>query len=165
MNDEIKSSIIDKGHYTEVEYPFKIKPNFSTLGSIVENEPQGALVGFVFDDSIGILLGFHETILWEDYNISQNPVVISSFDNTFIHTDIVQGMIFKCKRSGKKHKFTMDVDPGYRFIEKFRDGLQWYVMDNKGFISSINIKLKNENGEIVSFKGQSITFRLSIKEV
>ena len=35
----------------------------------------------------------------------------------------------------------------------------------KDFISNISFKLRNENGEIVSFNGQSITFRLSIKEV
>ena len=33
-------------------------------------------------------------------------------------------------------------------------------MDTKEFISSINLKLKNENGNLVSFNGQSITFRL-----
>ena len=33
------------------------------------------------------------------------------------------------------------------------------------FISSNNFKLKNENNELVSFNGQSVTFRLSIKEV
>ena len=39
------------------------------------------------------------------------------------------------------------------------------MLEYKGFISSINFKLRNENGEIVSFNGQSITFGLSIKEV
>ena len=59
----------------------------------------------------------------------------------------------------------MDVDPGYKFIEKFQGGIQWYMVENKDFISNISFKLRNENGEIVSFNGQSITFRLSIKEV
>ena len=36
--------------------------------------------------------------------------------------------------------------------------------DQKIFLSII-FKLKNENGTLVSFKGQSITFRLSIEEV
>ena len=39
------------------------------------------------------------------------------------------------------------------------------MMDTKDIFSSICFKLKNENSEIVSFNGQSITFRLSIKEV
>ena len=28
LNNEIKRIIIDEGHYTEVDYPFKFKPNF-----------------------------------------------------------------------------------------------------------------------------------------
>ena len=59
----------------------------------------------------------------------------------------------------------MDVDPGYKYIEKFRGGVQWYMMETKDFISSNNLKLINENGNLVSFNGQSVTFRLSIKEV
>ena len=74
-------------------------------------------------------------------------------------------MIFKGKRSGIIHNFTMDVDPAYKYIEKFQGGVQWYMMHTKDIISSINFKLKNENNQLVSFNGQSLTFRLSIKEI
>ena len=40
LNNEIKRIIIDEEHYTEAKYPFKIKPNFSTLGSIIEISTQ-----------------------------------------------------------------------------------------------------------------------------
>ena len=70
-------------------------------------------------------------------------------------------MIFKGKRSGIIFNFTMDVHPGYKYIHKF----QWYMMESKDNISSICFKLKNENNELVSFNGQSVTFRLSIKEI
>ena len=40
LDDEIRRMIIDEGHYTEANYPFTNKPNFSTLGSIVETAPQ-----------------------------------------------------------------------------------------------------------------------------
>ena len=165
LNDEIKWILNDKKYYTEANYPFKIKPNFSTLGSIVEIKPQGAMIGFVFDNSIGYLLGFNETILWEEYNLSPNLVDILSFDIIFIETDIAQGMIFKGKRSGIIQKFSIDVSPGYKYIEKFRGGKQWYMMQTKDFISSVNLKLKIENGELVSFNGQSVTLGLSIKEL
>ena len=79
----------------------------------------------MFDDSIRNFLGFHETILWQEYNLPQNPVDILSFDNTFLECDIAKGMIFKGARSNIFHNFTMDVDPGYEYIENFRGNIQW----------------------------------------
>ena len=114
---------------------------------------------------MGNLLGFNEIILYDEYNLSPNPVDILSFDNIFLETDIAQGKIFEGKRSGNIHNFAMDVDPGYKYIENFRGGVQCYMMNTKDFISSINFKLKNENDDFVSFNGQSITFRLSTKDV
>ena len=83
LNNEIKRNIIDEGHYTEVEYPFHIKPDFNTLGSIIEIFPQGPVITFVPDNSMGDLLGFNKTTIFEEYNLSPNPVVILSFDNIF----------------------------------------------------------------------------------
>ena len=36
LDKELKMIIIGEDHFTEANYPFKIKPNFSTLGSIIE---------------------------------------------------------------------------------------------------------------------------------
>ena len=165
LNNEIKRIIIDEGHYTESNYPFTIKPNFSTLGSIIETSPQGPIISFMFDDSIRDLLGFNARTLYEEYTLSNNPVDILSFDNIFVGTDIAKGMIFKGKRTGIIMNYTMDVDPGYKYIEKFHGGVQWHMLESKDVISSICFKLKNENNQLVSFNGQSITFRLSIKEI
>ena len=164
MNDEIKRITIDKGHYTEGDYPFTIKANYSTLRSIIEFMPQGSIISFVFNDSIRNLLGFHETILHKEYNLSPNPVDILAFDSIFLQSDIVKGMIFK-GRSGIIHTWTMTVDPGYIYVEKFAGGITWYMAETRDVISSTSFKLKNENNELVSFNGQSISFRLSIKEI
>ena len=129
MNNEIKRIIIDEEHYTETNYPFKIKPNFSTLGSIIEISTQVPVITFVPDDSIRDLLGFNRTTIFEEYNLSPNPVDILSVDKIFLESNIARGMIFKGKRSGIIHNFTMDVDPGYKYIEKFRGGVQWYMME------------------------------------
>ena len=122
-------------------------------------------ISFTASDSIGSLLGFNKRTIYDEYNLSDNLVDILSFGNIFIESDIAQGMIFKGRRSGIIHNFTIDVDPGYKDIEKFRGGISWYMLESKDFISSINFKLKNENSQLVSFNGQSVTFRLSIKEV
>ena len=165
LNNEIKRIIIDEDHNTEANYPFKIKPNFSTLGSFFEISPQGPIFSFLVDDSIRDLLGFNARTLYEEYNLSPNPVDILSFNNLFIETDIAKRMIFKEKRSGIIMNFTMQVSPGYKFIDRFERGVQWYMMEAKNVISSICFKLKNEIIELVSLNGQSISFRLSIKEI
>ena len=56
----------------------------------------------------------------------------------------------------------MDVDPGYNYFEKFRGGVQWYMMESKAIIPSNIFILENENNQVIPFNGQSISFRLSI---
>ena len=119
----------------------------------------------MFDDSIRDPLGFHAITFYEKYFLSPCPVDIPSFDNIFLECDIAQGMIFKGERSGIFLNFTMDVDRGYKYIEKFSGVFTWYMMEAKDIVSSICFKLKNENGNLVSFNGQSLTFRLSITEI
>ena len=165
LNDEIKRIIIDDEHYTEANYPFTIKPNFSALGSIIEISPQGLIISFMFDDSIKDLLGFNARTLHEEHNLSNNPVDILSFDYIFLECDIAQGMIFKGRKSNNIHKWTMTVDPGYKYVEKFSGGISWYMIQSKDIISSICFKLKIENGNLLSFHGQTITFRLLIKKI
>ena len=110
-----------------------IKPNFSTLGSIIEIQLQGPIIGFVYDDSVRNLLAFNETILYKEDNLSPSPVVILSLDNIFRECDIAQGMILKGGRSGVIHNLTLEIDAGYKKIEKFRGGIQWYMMNTKDF--------------------------------
>ena len=86
------------------------------MGSLFEVKPQGSIIGFVFDESFGNLLGFNETIIREEYKLSPNPVDILSFDKIFLECDIAKRMIFQGRRSGLIDIFTMDVAPGYIYI-------------------------------------------------
>ena len=140
LNAEIKRIIIDEGHFAEADHTFTIKPNFSTLGSIIEKSPQGPIVSFVFDDSIRSLLGFHENKLYKENNLSPNPVDILSFDNIFLETNLAQGMIVRGKRSGTIHIWTLTVDLGNKYVEKFACGISWYMKESKDFVSSISFK-------------------------
>ena len=111
LNKEIKRIIVNEEYQTESNYLFTIKPNISALGSIIEISTQGPIITFAPDDSVGDLLGFNKTMLFEEYNLSTNPVDVLSFDNNFPERIIAQGMLFRGKRSGISHNPTMDVDP------------------------------------------------------
>ena len=151
LNNEIKSIILREGHFTEAIYPFTIKPTFPKLRSIIENSPQGPIISFIIDDSMRGLLDFKARTFYEEHILSPNRVVILSFDNVFIERDIARATIFKAKRFGIIHNFTMDVDPGYKYIEKLRDGVQSYMMESRYSFSCICFKIKKENGISESF--------------
>ena len=144
--------------------PFTIKPNFLTLGSVIEISTEGPVITFVPDDGTRDLLGFKKTTIYEEYNLTPNPDDFLSFHNIFFDINIAQGMIFRSKRNGIILNSTTGVDPGYKQIENFRGGVQWYMIESKENNITSCFKLKNENNEQVSFNGQSITLRLSIKE-
>ena len=93
------------------------------------------------------------------YNLSPNLVAILSFDNIFLECDFAQRMIFRGKRNRPIDNFTINVNPGYKHIEKFHGGVQWYMMQCKDFFSSISFGLKKANSILVSFNDQSITLR------
>ena len=146
LNNEIKRVIIGDGYFTEATYPFTIKPNFSTLGSIVEmpSNIKSSQIVFTRNEGIRDLLGFKPKVIHEEYTLSDYPVDILSFDNFFLESNIAQGMIFRGKRNGITHNFTMDVDPGYIYIEKFHGGVQWYMMESEDIFSSISFRLKSK---------------------
>ena len=59
----------------------------------------------------------------------------------------------------------MTVNPRYKYLESLAGGVTWYMTETKDAILSISFKLKTEIKELVSINGQSISFRLSIKEI
>ena len=52
LNFENEKIITEEGLFFEIDYPLKIKPKFSNLGSIIENSRQEPLIGFALDYSI-----------------------------------------------------------------------------------------------------------------
>ena len=98
LNYEIKRIIIDESHFTEAGYPFTIKPNFSSFGSIITIFTQGPMITFQPDDSIKDLLGFIKTTVYEENNLSSKPVDILSFDKIFLEFNIADGRTFRGKR-------------------------------------------------------------------
>ena len=76
LNIDKKGNIIEEGHFTKIDYPFTIKPNFSTIGSsIIEISRQEPIFTFLPNDSIGDLLKFNATTINEDYNLSPTLLI------------------------------------------------------------------------------------------
>ena len=97
---EIERNFFEEGRFTEVYYPFTIKPKVLNLGSVIENSRLEPIFTFLPIDSIQDLFGVNATTLFEKYNPSHNLVDTLAFHNIILETDIAQGTIFKGRRSG-----------------------------------------------------------------
>ena len=82
LNNEIKRIVIAEMYFKEATYSFTIKSKFTTLGSIIETSSNnnGSQIAFTPDDSIRDLLGFKPKVIHEEYNLSDYPVDILSFN-------------------------------------------------------------------------------------
>ena len=118
MNNEIERKIIKEGFFTEAIYPFTIKPNFSTYGSVVEISLNitDKQIAFDLDDSMRNILRFKPVTIHDEHP-SDFTFDIFSFDNFFLETDVAQVMILKGNRTGIVHSFLMNFHPGYKCIE------------------------------------------------
>ena len=97
-----------------------MQANSSTSGSIIEITPgRGWRISFVQEANLRDVSGFKPRVIHEEYKVSQNPVDILSFDNSFLETEIANGTLIEGKLARVIHNFTMDLDPGYKYIEKF----------------------------------------------
>ena len=76
LKNEIKWTIIEEDHFTELDCPFKIEPTFPTLVSIVDVSRQEPLISFFPDASIRDFLVFDVDTILEEYNLLPNPVDI-----------------------------------------------------------------------------------------
>ena len=133
LDAEINRISINDRYFREDGYPFRIKPNFSKLGSNIEIDVGiGRQISFTHNVIIRDLLGFKPKVVPDECILSDYPVDILSFDNIFLECDIAQGMIFRGKRSGIIRNFMMDVDPGYKNIEKTKGGVP-IRLQNKAF--------------------------------
>ena len=65
------------------------------------------IISFAPDDSVRDLLGFNADTIYEEYNLSPNPVDVLSFDTIFPERDIAQRKTFTSKRSKILHKTTI----------------------------------------------------------
>ena len=50
----------------------------------------------------------------------------------------------------------MSVSPGFKYVCRFKGGLQWYMMESEDVISNVSFKLKNEKNQVISFNGKII---------
>lgn len=138
-----------------------LKPNNNTLRSEIKcNES----INFIPNDSIGRLLGFTQRVLQANVlHKSDLPVAILKVNSLRIECNITTGAYINAQRVHTIHEFFPVVPPGYKIIEVPSHVI--YLPIAVQSIDHLQLKLVDQDGELVNFRGEIITIRLHVKPV
>jgi hypothetical protein len=138
----------------------KIKANNNTLkcGIVCEKS-----INFIPKDSIGRLLGFSERKLKPNVpNTSDFGVSILKVNSISIDCNIVSSSYRNQRAVHILHNFFPLVAPGYKIVENPKNVI--YLPINTRQIHNITIKIVDQDGDLINFRGEVITITLHLKK-
>ena len=155
INEFIQKALKEKG------ISFSLTANNNTLKSIIKCTHQ---VNFKRRNSIGPILGFPNKVLEVDKsNYSFSPIKILKINALRIECNIISGAYINEKAVHTIHEFFPSVPPGYKIIDKPIKIIYLPVIVDE--ISHIQLKIVDQDGELVNFRGEEILIRLHLKAV
>lgn len=157
--DDIAEYLENECHKLEPTYTLTLQANHNTLKSEIFSNKK---IYFNKKQNIGSLLGFSERELEEGkWYSSDLPLNISKINIIRIECNIVVGSYINNQPSHTIHEFPLNVSPGYKIDEVPRNAI--YLPLNTTQISSLSIKIVDQSGNLINFRGETITLRLHIK--
>jgi len=143
----------------EADPSISIKPNTVTLRSEVYCEHD---IDLRPEDSIGRLLGFAPRVLRaKETHQSDFPVAILSINAIRVECNITGGAYINGDKAHTIHQF-FPVDPsGYKILEVPANPI--YLPINVSSIHHLQLRLVDQDGRLVNFRGETITIRIHIK--
>lgn len=137
----------------------KLDYNANTLKATINCDHD---IDFTRKDSIHGFLGFADGLIKANTEVKGLRVIdINNINVIRIDCNIVTNSFFNNKSTHTLHQFYPDVETGYKINERPRNLVYLPVTTNE--IGTIQIAVRNQNGELVDFEGEEITCRLHIK--
>lgn len=114
------------------------------------------------ENSIGRLFGFNKKVLNpKEYHLSDLPVNIFKVNLLRIECNIIVNTYINNSHAHTLHEFAIKVPPGYKINEIPRNLI--YLPVNSREISSISVKIVDQYGDLINFRGEEITIRLHLR--
>ena len=140
---------------------FSLSANNNTLKSVLKNSE---VIDLKVKRSIAPLLGFSKTTLSPNKShTSTSPVQILKFNVLRVECNITTGAYINNQKVHTIHEFFPTVPPGYKIIEVPSKII--YQPVSVSSISHIQLRIIDEHGDLVNFRGETITIRLHLKSL
>lgn len=139
-----------------------LKANINTLNCEIQAAEK---IHFDRERSVGTLLGYNKTrsaLAPGVIHLSDTPVNIMAVNIIRIECNIVSSSYLNSKPSHTLHEFALDVGPGYKIVEVPKNVI--YLPVNVKQISSITLRLIDQDDNLINFRGETITIRLHLKQ-
>lgn len=138
-----------------------IKGNTSTLKTEIKSTIE---LDFSCNNSIGSILGFGYSLISPNkLYVSKYPVKISTVDDIRIECDIASGSYVRNNPHHTIYGFIVDCPAGYRIVERPSNAIYYPV--NTEELSYLCVRIVDQKGELVDFRGEHITVRINLRRV
>lgn len=137
-----------------------VRANYNTLQTCIKSTSDS--IYFNKKSSIGSLLGFSRKVLepgTEHY--SDKTIDITKINTVIVECNIVCGSYINNMSTHILHQFSLNVSPGYKITETPTTVI--YLPVNSRTINSLILKVVDQDGNLINFRGEKITIRLHLK--
>ena len=118
-------------------------------------------IDFQPEDSVGCLLGFTERVV-EPNVVHHLPVTILKINAFRVECNITSGAYINGQKVHTIHEFFPAVPPGYKIIEAPSHVI--YLPIAVRYIDDLQVRIIDQDGDLVNFRGEVITVRLHLKQ-
>jgi len=151
--------------YIQKELPetvtFMLKANNNTLSSVIKCSEN---ISFKIENSLSQLLGFTQHNLKPDKEHNSDlPVKILKINSLRVECNITTGAYINNQSVHTIHQFFPAVPPGYKIIEVPSQVI--YLPVSIKCIDYIQLRIVDQDGDLVNFRGETITVRVHIKSM
>lgn len=159
---DIVDIITDKYKDLTDEGDLYINENFNTFETSIKSTIHP--IYFNKERSIGSLLGFSKRVLKPKVeNLSDKTIDITNINTVIIECNIVNGSYINNVSAHTIHQFSLDVSPGYKITERPTNPI--YLPVNLREISTLVLRVVDQDGNLINFRGEKISIRLHLKPI
>lgn len=159
--EDIERYVQKQIELNKADIEISIKPNNNTLRSEIKCNKH---VDFRNPSSVAPLLGFTPRFLEPNIShVSDLPVSILKVNALQVECNITTGAYINQKKVHTIHEFFPSVPPGYKIIEIPKQII--YLPITVKTIDHLQLRIIDQDGNLVNFRGETITIRLHLKKV